>query len=1023
MRDGQEINSGLHFYPFLKFCQCPTQNPDSTVLRYFIFIFILVFPTYLLPQEQGGLNFPFNWGGGNPDSQSVDKSRQKSLQEFRTRMTEKSIEGLTEREVDQSLLDLGLPTSGSIYAKRQRLKAALSLDLIDTKGSWQGSSQPKSSDRIQIENAAEGELMSVDKTKGGVMVLRGKVRVKIGSGTLTAETVSIDSDRKEIYAEGGIEYLDGPARIKGDKFLYDFKLSRGVIYDTKASMYPSYFIGEKMKKLDETRYLLEMGYFTACNAEIPHYTFKADKIVIYEDQTVVASNLSYQIGGTTVFFFPIIYNSNTGNGFISQIGKNNSQGWFWQNSYQWADPYPNSLVLPNGYKMRFDMYEKTGQAVHLESWKVTPWLNYNLDLGYANHKRNQITPAYEDRFNPGGLGLPATTNQVDRGELFPNLGLGVRDVGVQYEPWWKTNLVLNAKQNDAVKDGTRNVQVRYENLNKLNFDYEYGYRYEPTNSIQGLYTQREQRFGLIRNILNWSFDYTENRGDLSVSLGAKRTLFYQIQADQFFPTVDQAPVLQIRNSSMIGTTPYFESPIYWDITFQNSTTKFYGPPVQKELPFPVPPNDSTFDPFGKYQDFVLRTQNLTQAETGFRSALPMGEYVTFTPGIYGGARLHTVDFPGSGEARNSPDNPSNVAQREFLAQDTYQYFRQNHELRVGVPALFFTTNYRKLDLEKPERRDPIFGRGRINEAEFALESYAIEDWEVSVRTIRDFRTYSSEYQPGPTEAERWYFTVFRVSGFFDFLDGFQTKRPTLLDRQRSFYSGIFINNDYIHHSAQARPLSNNLTLSYKMGGFSIPLVRNFRSFEAGATWYHVYGRNFLDSYRFFFRTDMKLTRNLGMDMELDSRVTEPWRLTQFDQFDYYNLGMSPDLYAFQTGTNYQRANIGNDIIQGTGAYGSRDRQKTIFNINRYMANLRYSLHNWEYRIGYSMNLRAFPGGATGDRQLTFYDQSVFVSATLTNFSLGEADAASTASRARIYRFRKQPLDGLGRPAGGIGENL
>lgn len=972
----------------------------------------------LVAQVPQGLGMPFDFGGSSETKVNPrDEKRKLSAQTLRTNLAEKTVDSLSEKEIDQYLKDMGLPVSGSIYARKQRLKGILKIsdpELPLTLDSLP--KPPKEESRIQIKNAAEGELLSIDQTKGGVMVLRGKVRLQIGKGELAAETVSIDSQRKEIYAEGGIEYNDGPVRVRGEKFLYDFRLSQGVIYDSKASMYPSYFIGEKMKRLDEKRYLMEMGYFTACNAEIPHYSFKASKIVIYEDQTVAAFFITYKVGDWSMFWIPMIYSSSSGNGWTSQVGKNNTQGWFLQNTYQWSDPYPDSVVLPHGYRFRFDIYEKTGQAFQMNAWKVTPWVNYNLDFGYANHKLNEITPGYENRFAMDRMGGIVATNQVDRGELIPNSGLGLRSVGVAYEPWWKTNIMINSKQNDAVKDGTRNIQLRYENQNRVNFDYEYGNRYEPSNTIQGLYTQRDQRFGLIRNMLNWSLDYTESRGGLSVALGARRSLFYQIQAEGYFPTMDMAPVVQIANSSQVGTIPYFNSPLYWDFRFSSSTSKFYAPPVQKQLPFPVPalgsPIDgSRFDPHGRWEDSVLRTQTLTLGEMGFRTSLPWGEYVAITPSAVAGARQNEVNFPGSGNAINSPSNPANMAQRDMLAQDTYQYFRQNHEVRIGVPALFFTTQYRKLDVEKTAMRDPIFGKNRVNEAEFALESYALDDWEVSIRTIRDFRKYASDYEPGPTNQERWYFSVFRISGFVDFLDGFRSRRPTLLEKQRSFYSGVFINNDFVFHTPQNRPLTNNLTLSYKMGGFGLPIVRNFRSFEVGGTWYHVYGRNFLDNYRFFLRTDAKITRTIGMDFELDSRVTEPWRLTNFNMYDYYTLGMTPEMFAHETGINYQRANLSRDIVQGSGAEGSHKRQKAIFNINRFMTTIKMNLHNWEMRLGYSMNLRAFPGGLGGDRQLTFYDQSVFFSVTLTNLQLGQAEG-SQMTRARIYRFRKQPLDAV-----------
>lgn len=195
-----------------------------------------------------------------------------------------------------------------------------------------------------------------------------------------------------------------------------------------------------------------------------------------------------------------------------------------------------------------------------------------------------------------------------------------------------------------------------------------------------------------------------------------------------------------------------------------------------------------------------------------------------------------------------------------------------------------------------------------------------------------------------------------------------------------------------------------------MGGFSWPIIRAFRSLEVGSTWYHVYKDSFLDSYRFFFKTDVKVTRYSGVELELDSRVTEPWRLTALAQGQFYAMNTSPELYTSQTGTNYDQTTIWEDLASGTGAKGQNERQKTVFNINRFMMTLKLDLHNWEYRLGYSMNLRALPGGLTMNNQLTFYDQSVYFSVNLTNFSFGDS-ASAQATRVRLYRFRKRPLDG------------
>jgi len=941
-----------------------------------------------------------------PDSSPGDSERKKTSAQVQRTLVKKSVDQMSDREVEENLRNLGLNPQGTIYTKRDRLREALVPEEEQTMTPESlAASTNKKGPPIQIQNASEGQLLNVDKTKGGVLVLRGKVRVKIKSGYLEADSVSIDAERQEIYAEGGVIFNDGNAKVTGERLLYDIKLNQGVVYNSKLSYYPAFFIGKKLKRLDEQRYLMEMGYFTGCNAELPHESFKAKWIIVHDDKTVIAHRVTVMVGGTPVLWLPYLYNSESGNGVTTQVGKNNTQGWFWQNSYQWSDSYPNSLFLANGYKFRFDMYEKTGQAAQLEMWKLSNYLNYNINLGYANYKKNNVTPVYEDRFRNGGVGNVAVTNNVDRGELFPGTGLPFRDTGVAYEPWWKADIRLNAKFNDFQKDTTRNIQLQYENFNNRQFDYEFGNRYQPSNSIQSLYTFRDVRFGLIRNLLNWNLNYTENRGDLSVGIALSRTLLYQIQANQYFPAQDTLPSVTIRNSSNVGTMPYTNSPIYWDLFFQTNINRLYGPPTQR-----VNPLTNTTDPNSRYNDLVLRSQTNVIGETGLRSPMAFGSYMSFTPGFFAGATKQTVDFPGSGTAINSPDRDVNKAYANFLKQQSYQYVRQSHTARIGIPEIFFTTTYRRLDADRAEAKDPVVGNLRQHEAEFALESYALNDWDISVRTIRDLREFSSAYNPGLTNQQRWYYTVLRVGGFIDFVDGFNTRRPSLLERKRNFYSGIFINNDYVHHTPQSRPLSNNLTLSYKMGGFSWPIIRAFRSLEIGGTWYHVYRDNFLDSYRFFFKTDTKITRYTGIELELDSRVTEPWRLTALAQGQFYAMNTTPELYSSQSGINYDQTTIWEDVASGTGARGQDQRQKTVFNINRFMTTFKADLHNWEVRLGYSMNLRALPGGLTLNNQLTFYDQSVFLSVNYSNFSFGESTTAQ-ATRVRLYRFRKRPLDG------------
>jgi hypothetical protein len=995
-----------------------------------------------------------------PQKKPGDDDKQKAISETQKVLLKKVLENLSDREIDDFLTRLGLSTEGSSYAKRIRLRESLQPKENKKSTAEEQVEASKNKTPYVIENAGEGEFLSIDKTKSGVLVLRGRVRIKVKEGTITADTISVDTKKNEIYAEGGINYKDGPVEIQGDKFIYDINNERGIIYDTKASMFPVNFIGKKIKKLEESKYLLDMGYFTTCNAEVPHYTFKAKKIFLYDDRSVIATDLWLNIGSSKVFWLPLYYGSSLGSGWIVQTGQNRNQGKFLQTSYQWSEPTAiQSLLSPVGRKIKIDGYEKTGQHLGFEFWKISPWLNYNLDLGIANYRFYQAAATYTDfnRFSLGGADQTVVTNQVDKGELCLETPGGkciasyssllnaqngftgrLPDIGYRNETWWKGNLVLNAKSNNLGADGTRNVQIRMDEYSNPRFDFEFGYRYEPANTLQSLYTRRTQRNSFIRQTVLWNMDYTETRGDLSVNVSAKRlsTYFFinPIDRADFFPVRDELPRLSIRNSAQIGELPYFKSPVYWDFSLNTLVARIFGGPQKKPLVGSTITNPLN-DPWGRYRENLLRTEYFNRAETGLRTNINLGSYFAYTPSVYIGGNKQSVD------RANSTTDPTTqeVSIDRFYKRESYYFIRNNQRITYGIPELLFSSTYRRTDARNRELPDPVLkdGRDAVHEVELGVESNAFEDIELSLKTIRDMRQFSNNYNPQPTNSERWYFTIFRVGAYYDFFDGFKKNRGTLLEKQRSFFSGIFMNNDYVHHTAQNRPLYNNLTTGYQMGGFTLPFMRNIKSLEIGGTWYHVFNSSymqsfgsyapvsavgvgnyylnsspFLDSYRYYIQADLQLNRFLGLEIELDSRVTQPWRYTnQSGDEAFYRNGQDAYTLASNYGSStFQSVDPAFDLIGSTGIYGSNIKQNSAVNVYRLLTVLKHNLHNFEFRWGYSMDLRSIAGGASFDSQVTFYDQSLFFSVNLLNINLGADDATGSQSRARLWRYRKRPLD-------------
>ena len=203
--------------------------------------FLFVSFTHTYAQDTTELIKQLNLNETGEEKTEADTTKEFKLTEAKKKLIRRVLDILSDREVDDYLRAIGLSTSGTIYAKRDRLKEAVSSKDDKVKEDFPlPQDLNKKQESFVIENASEGELLSVDKTKSGVLILRGKVKIKIGQGHLVADSISVDSQKNEIYAEGGIEFTDKALSVKGEKFLYDINMERGVVYDTKATLYPSF---------------------------------------------------------------------------------------------------------------------------------------------------------------------------------------------------------------------------------------------------------------------------------------------------------------------------------------------------------------------------------------------------------------------------------------------------------------------------------------------------------------------------------------------------------------------------------------------------------------------------------------------------------------------------------------------------------------------------------------------------------------------------------------------------------------
>lgn len=864
---------------------------------------------------------------------------------------DKAVQNMPLADVKSSLKRLGNSIKGSELLLRQRLKIALGIAVLPELPA------PRKQPRISIENASEGEYLQGAEDGHGLLKLEGRIKVTLPEGSFTANRVLVDTDRQEIYGEGEVEFKSGNAAIKAERILYNKRLGTGIIYNAAGYAAPVYIIGKSLQQIGNQRFSASHAWFTTNAADIPHYHFTARRLWVYEDNTVFAVGVWYHIGGVPLLPLPFLYSSNWGTGIISQIGHSDTQGWYWENTYQFGDPEAiySSSWIPMAYRFKADWHQRVGEVFGIEFFRFSPNLNYFVDVDVARYKRYEVVGDFREKDNI------EITNQVTRND---------GTIGEDIRKWTKIFALVNFRMANMRDNNTRSFQLRYEDYSHPLFDYEFGGRYAPESTSFALYQDSEASRGLIHSQTDWNAVYTENRGDLSIRVAATRRKVWEGQTNfyddsQYIPVSDTVPEIDLGHSWDLGTIPVVDMPIYWDHNLHTDLQKTYSEGKEWE------------------------TRNNNQYETAFRSYYSFYPYFSFEPKL------------GYGAQKTVPESRSNDANnRESLElqarKNSYQYWFTEDTLTIGPEPINLAITRRFKDSYKEEQNDaPVVnitgftGNQKVNETELLLTTRPFWNTEFSVNAIYDHREFQDEVE----SRDRWSYPIFRSDIYLDFLNLGRQDRENLLSRNKIHFLGLRLTDEYVYDPIRRRDHSNVAGLSFEMGGFDLWLLKRLRYLELSYYWYHVYYNTELDHMRFSFKTDIQLWSWGYLEMELDSRATEIERYS----------GNSVDDEGRSNHVNFSR-----DIVNGAGLNGREARENAVFNTHFFRTALILDIEDFEYRFGYEMEQKQIYAASTSLETITYYDNRVFFSLTFLKFDVG--GGSNSQSRFIFNRQRVRSED-------------
>ena len=267
---------------------------------------------------------------------------------------------------------------------------------------------------------------------GDKIILTGKAKLRYKKMNFEAYRIIYDMKANTVLAEGLQDSLElknrptiteGTESVSGDRMSYDLETKQGKVSSARTVMKSTrreddtYFKTDDMVKLDNNDIHGINARITSCDLEEPHYHFRADSIIVTNDNWVFAKSISLYFDEVPVGWFPfVLYKNNKGrnSGFILPSyyysnAKGNSfkhLGFFWDMSrytdytvtMDYYDRYGYLLQQMFRYKKKYviDGYVSADftndhtthdwrfKGVH--NHKISPSMTFNANADYVTRR-------------------------------------------------------------------------------------------------------------------------------------------------------------------------------------------------------------------------------------------------------------------------------------------------------------------------------------------------------------------------------------------------------------------------------------------------------------------------------------------------------------------------------------------------------------------------------------------------------------------------------------------------------------
>ncbi|MDX6530906.1 MAG: LPS-assembly protein [Blastocatellia bacterium] len=287
--------------------------------------------------------------------------------------------------------------------------------------------------------AQPGDKLTVDCNKetftetkeGRVSVCEGNVDARIGTYRLQADKVTVYDATNKVIAEGNVVFDQGEQqRITGSRAEWNYKTKTGFFLNSTGYTNQTndgtrmYFTADRVERVNLTTIIVINGEITACDEEVPKWSFRAKRAKIKTGDKVKISSPTFRVKNVPIIYLPYaslsLKHDDRQSGFLTPtFSASGAKG------FRVSDAYYLTLGRSADFTLRGDFFSQRGIGIGGDLRTRANSRSF-FNMGFYTVFDRMLGPK-EDATHPNQGG---SSFYIDAVHYFPNGFLAAADVNI-----------------------------------------------------------------------------------------------------------------------------------------------------------------------------------------------------------------------------------------------------------------------------------------------------------------------------------------------------------------------------------------------------------------------------------------------------------------------------------------------------------------------------------------------------------------------------------------------------------------